>query len=152
MKQTHAMGHNATPVGVCRAELTIGLGVQTSATLRVRWPSGYQQKVGPLASGEVHVVEEPALVTIVPASRRVSAGANGKVLVTVAPVDADGAPLDPSTVTLELAYGEGIVGAPEISQGAAVFEVLAPASSGSAVLEVSVDGEPYNVRPRLWWD
>jgi len=136
--------------------IDVALGAaQAADTVRITWPSGYVQEVRDLAAGRSHVVDEPALVTLDPPSRHVRADGMSTVRITVRPADATGASLAGARVELRASAGSPFewTGPEEVRPDGAVVRTLrAPSSAGSAVVEVLVDGTPYRIRPRVWFD
>jgi hypothetical protein len=77
------------------------------------------------------------------------------VRVTVRPADAAGAPLAGARVELRASAGspfEWTGPAETLADGSVARTLRAPSSAGSAVIEVLVNGAPYRVRPRVWFD
>ena len=145
--------------GVLGAEppwLDLGLGPATQVEeLRVRWPSGYEQVLGPLPGDTPQVVTEPPLVSLRPSSRHARADGASMVTVTVRPADAHGMPRTGATVAMDLlvAAGADWTGAAVTAADGTVTRTLrAPRAAGSSVVTVTVDGVALRVRPRVWWD
>ena len=63
-------------------------------------------------------------------------------------------PQEPAvSVTAVITHGDGICGAAvQRTDGAWEITVSPPPSTGSARIEVRIDGQPLAIRPRLWWD
>jgi hypothetical protein len=118
----------------------------------VRWPSGLVSRWVGVPAGAPRTLEEPAALTITPASRRVAADGTSLVTVAVRPVDEAGAPRSASVAIEALTPGAAWVGPVGVDAAGVATRVLrAPASEGSAVLRVTVDGVAWRVRPRVWF-
>ncbi len=132
------------------------LGPATQADeVRVLWPSGYEQVVGPLPGDTAQTVTEPPLVTLSSPGRHAWANGVQTVTVTVRPVDPRGAPRAGAVVTTELtvAGGAAWTGPAQVAADGSVTRTLrAPTTAGSSVVEVHIDGVALRVRPRIWWD
>ena len=156
MRRTRWIGERFNPRVADDGVIDVALGAaQAADTVRITWPSGYVQEVRDLAAGRSHVVDEPALVTLDPPSRHVRADGMSTVRITVRPADATGASLAGARVELRASAGSPFewTGPEEVRPDGAVVRTLrAPSSAGSAVVEVLVDGTPYRIRPRVWFD
>jgi len=156
MRRTHWIGQRFNPRLADDGVLDVALGAASAAdTVRITWPSGYVQEVRGLAAGRSHVVQEPALVTLDPPSRHVRADGMSTVRFTVRPADVTGAPLAGARVELRASAGSPFewTGPEEtLADGSVARTLRAPSSAGSAVVEVLVNGAPYRVRPRVWFD
>ena len=147
--QTHVVGGSSSPNVAAAPVVFVGLGAATGpVTTTVRWPSGVVQELVDLAPGQLHLVTEPEVLTLSPAGRHLPADGVSVATLTVRPV----AP-GPSAVEVAITHGSGeVTSVTEGADGAWTAEILAPSSSGSARLEVLLDGVALTVRPRLWWD
>jgi len=82
----HLMGHIGSPNSVSDMLVFPATGAaEVAGTTTIEWPSGHVQKVEGLQAGSVHVVEEPELVVIEPANRRVPADGISTVTLVVTP-------------------------------------------------------------------
>jgi len=119
----------------------------------VRWPSGLVRRWTNLPVGASATLEEPAALTIDPPSRRVPADGTSTVTVTVRPVNEAGAPRRAASVTIgSLSSTAAWVGPTQVdADGVATRVLRAPATPGSDVIVVTVDGTPWRVRPRVWF-
>lgn len=155
LRRVHPVGSRFNPRLADDGVIDVALGAAAAADLvRVTWPSGHVQEVRGLAAGRAHVVEEPPLVAFDPPSRHARAGA-GTVRVTVRPADASGAPIAGARVEVRAAAGAPLEWAEAPSprpDGSVVGTLRAPPRPGSTVLELSVNGAPWRVRPRVWFD
>ena len=155
LHRTYWVGTRFSPQVADSGLLDVALGAAHAAdTIRVTWPSGYVQEVHGLAAGQRRVVEEPALVTLDPPSRHVRAGAPDGVRITVRAVDPAGSPRSGAGISVRaLDPALAWEGPASVQPDGSVVRVLrAPAHAGSTAIEVSVDGVPYRVRPRVWFD
>jgi hypothetical protein len=142
------VGGIASPVAFSRPMVFGGLGPATRAAVaRITWPSGYVQEVRDLEGGRCHVVREPPLLAVAPPSRHARAG--GELRLTVTPRAPDGSPVK-GNVEARVTHGTAQARVDALPEGAVV--VVTRATPGAAVVEVSIDGKPLLVRPRLWWD
>jgi hypothetical protein len=130
----------------------LGLGDDTAARdLEVRWPSGFVQRLRDVPGGRLVTVQEPELVTVQPATRRLPADGRSAFTVRVTPRDPDGAPRDAPVEVL----ARGGTPRPVSCRRDGVVTtcaLTAPSAPGSATLEVRVGGVAYRVRPRIWFD
>ncbi len=156
MRRTRWIGERFNPRVADDGVIDVALGEARSAdTVRITWPSGHVQEVRGLAAGRSHVVEEPALVTLDPPSRHLRADGASTMRITVRPADVTGAPLAGARVELRASAGSPFewTGPEEPRPDGSVVRTLrAPSSAGSAVIEVLVNGTPYRIRPRVWFD
>ncbi len=131
-----------------------GLGVATAASrVRVTWPSGTVQEVGPLPAGALHTVTEPPVVALDPPGRHAPADGRATVTLTVTPRNPDGSLRPGAMVTVAVLHGTGqVAGVDPLPTGGFAARITAPSVPGSAVLEVRIDGTPVGIRPRVWWD
>ncbi len=152
--QRHFVGAVASPHAVSEPLVFVGLGPHDrAARVEITWPSGHVQTVTALDAGRVHTVTEPAFLTVDPPSRHAPADARSTVTVTVRPLGPDGTPAPDTPVTLAITHGTGTLEAPMRRDGDRWIATLrAPATPGSARLEVRLDGRPLTVWPRVWWD
>ena len=119
----------------------------------VRWPSGLVRRWTDLPVGAPRTLEEPAALAITPPSRRVAADGTSLVTIAVRPVDEAGAPRVATSVAIESPSPVAAwVGPTRVdAAGLATRALRAPASPGSAVIQVTVDGVAWRVRPRVWF-
>ena len=88
-----------------------------------------------------------------PASRQAPADGASTVRVVITPRRADGSVDAGAAVSVAKVAGVGeLVGAPMWTGSAWEAEVRAPTVAGELVLEITVDGAAWPLRPRLWWD
>jgi len=152
--QLGVMGNAISPRVVSQPLVFFGTGAaDTVGTLRVTWPSGHVQTLQDLPAEGVHVIEEPPLITLDPPSRHLPAGSAAEMRIQVRPHDTFGAPLD-AVVTIEAPWGEATFAGPIEESGEHVWErrLVAPEEAGSSVIEVTINGVPLGIRPRIWWD
>ena len=151
--RTQLMG-GAVGVPVPPRTLLFGLGDNTEATVRVRWPTGQVQVIDPVAAGQVHTLVEPPVIELSEADRHAPADGQTRVVVTVSPRDERGAiALGAGPVTLALSGTVVPMEAPtRLADGRWVATLRAPAEPGSTRVTVSVGGVELLVSPRLWWD
>ncbi|MDP6945320.1 MAG: hypothetical protein QF464_14325, partial [Myxococcota bacterium] len=124
-----------------------GIGEASRADVTVTWPSGLVQTALGLDQGRLHVLTEPAVLSVEPSGRHVTIGEGAVATLTVRPHR-------PTTsVTAHITHGDGIPGtATEVQSGVWHVQITPPPTSGSARIEVRLDGEPVGIRPRIWWD
>ena len=149
--QPQLMGHIGSPLALSEPLVFAGLGSSESAEkVTVTWPSGVVQIVENLPHGQIHLIEEPELLSILPANRQTTP--DKKFLVTVTPRDTNGA-LNPDVeVKAKVVFGEGrVISIVPIDEGYEVAVVSSDAP-GMGVLEITLDGEPVGIRPRLYWE
>ncbi len=121
-------------------------------TVRLRWPSGLVQELHDVPTGGVVTVREPRTVAVTPSSRHVPADGASSALVSVVPRDLAGNARE-AVVAMEVSAGTGAFAGPVTREGETyVRRLTAPASAGSAVVTVSLDGVALGVRPRVFWD
>ncbi len=153
-------------------QVCVGLGEHTHATVRWTWPSGYIQTVENVPAGGAHLIEEPAIFSVlspagdvVPASvsRRNPNGASVRLLLCAysdAPVQFGDAPQrltsTPIVEVTKVSFGAGshsfyaTSGPPP--QGCVEYGAFAYSSRPtSTVYSVVINGTPLRVHPRLWW-
>jgi len=148
-RQRYLAGSVGSPAAFFEPLVFVGIGAQTSAArVEVRWPSGTLQSLTDVAAGSVHDIIEPPVVTLEPATRRVTADGHSFATVRVIPRNVSTSAAPRISVSLQ---GGGTVGDPIHDDDGSLFRVTAPSSPGSAVLTVSIDGVPVGVRPRIWW-
>lgn len=156
VSHVHLYGGHGALQAIDAPTLDLALGASTEGDeLQVRWPSGYEQTVRGLAPGRRHLVEEPELFTLDPPSRHRPAGGVGGFMITVRPVDAEGAPARGAVVQVEAPFNaearwRGPVEA--TADGGFRRELLSRSTPGSVALRISIDGAPLRVRPRVWFD
>ena len=150
--QTFLMGQHAAPLVAHTPWVFATTGpAATADRVRVIWPSGTVQDVTGLAAGTAHVIVEPAIFDITPASRRAPADGMSRITLAVTPRDAAGQPRS-ATVAVRVAGGTTIaLPEPTLQGDAHVYAFQAPATAGSTVIEVDIDGVPSGIRPRLFW-
>ena len=147
------IGGIAAPMTSSEPMVFAGLGATTEASVvEVRWPSGLVQEVSGLTAGQVHTIVEPQTIAISPPGRHVAADGSSQVLVTVTPRTATGE-LRSAQVDISITVGAATFVAPAVeNQGVWTRSLVAPDAPGSSVIEVTVDGSPISIRPRIWWD
>jgi hypothetical protein len=118
----------------------------------ITWPTGAVQTERGLSAGRLHEIDERPLFTISPKSRHLVAGSAAPATVSVTPTDAEGKPRADAVVTFARKVGDGTLGVPLRHGDATEVTILPAADPGSMVLEISIDGVPVLVRPRLFWD
>ena len=146
-------GTTASQAALSEPLVFVGLGPHLSATwVEVEWPSGLVQRLDDVEAGRLHTVVEPEVIAIEPAGRHLSAGGPDAAMITVTPRGSDGSGID-AEVTVANVFGRPVDVSLESHDGDTwVFAARAPDEPGSTVFEVTIDGEPVRVRPRLWWD
>ena len=149
--QPQYMGHIGSPLTVSEPYVFAGLGPATKADkVIVEWPSGYTQVVENLEAGQVHWIEEPPIMEVVPEDRTVSVGQD--VTITVTPRTETGELNLDAKVKGKVFAGDGsIVNTVLLEDGYAV-RIAGPDVPGSVVVEISIDDEPLGVRPRFFWE
>jgi hypothetical protein len=152
--QTFYMGSVGSPVAQSQARVFVGLGSATKAhRVEVLWPSGVLQRVQELDSGTFHVIKEPEVLALSPSSRHVAADGVALAEIRVKPEllspDADAS----ADVQIEQIYGDAEFAGPAVFDGTAwVRSLTSTIPGGSSVIQVTIDGAPLHVRPRIWWD
>ena len=145
--QRYLVGGMSSPKIFSTPTLYPGLGAAERAEVSVHWPSGINQVVSDLAADSHHHLVEPEVLTISPVSRRLPAGGEAVATLTVSPQS------PATTVSLIITHGDGIPGeAIQGEDGVWTLSVAPPPSSGSARLEIRIDGEAMAIHPRLFWD
>ena len=120
--------------------------------VRIHWASGTEQVVSGLSAGASHRIEEPPLVSADPPTRRVVADGVATVALQITPRGLDGA-LDPAVaVTCAVVFGSASVVQTLTDSEGTRCVVQAPDSPGAAVVELTLDGHPSPLRPRLFFD
>ena len=144
--QRYAVGASGSPKAISQPIIYAGIGTAAGANVTVHWPSGVVQRVEGLIAGATHQIVEPELLTVSPATRRVSAGGQEVITLRVRPES-------PATsVSAIITHGDGIPGAAvDQGDGSWSLTIQPPPGEGSARVEVRVDGEPIPIRPRLFW-
>ena len=146
------MGHIGSPNAISDMLVFPATGaLDASPVTTITWPSGFVQQVEGLEAGKTHVIEEPPLVVIEPASRRVPADGASTETFTVTPHHADGSPKMDSFAKVQAKFGEAESIMSTNNNGAWVFTFKAPTSPGETVFEISVDDVSYQVYPRIMW-
>lgn len=122
--------------------LVVAIGDRAEADLQIRWPSGVSQRVTGLSAGRYHAVAEPLVLAL--SSR--SAPADGR-----STVDVYAAPglVGASSATLALQGAGALTSLGLQADGRYRWSVQSPATPGSAVLTLTLDGVALHVRPRL---
>lgn len=148
--QEFVVGAMGSPGVVVDPVVFVGLGDAERATrVRVTWPSGVVQERTELPAGTQHVWEEPSLFKLSPASRHVAPGAS--ITVRVTPRAVDGSLQANASVSLRT-LGGAVVPLRVTRDGGHEAVIPHPGRAGSSVLEITVNGSPSGVRPRVWWD
>lgn len=152
--QSYPVGGSASPYVFSEPLVFVGLGgSRAAARVRLTWPSGTVQELRELRAGTVHLIEEPSLIEVAPASRHLPADGRSEAVLRITPRAPDGSVRTDARVEAEVLYGTGRVAAPVAREGGAwVVRVVAPPAQGSGVVVVRVDGVASGVRPRIWWD
>ena len=149
-EQPQLMGHIGSPLVMSELLVFAGLGPADKAEkVTVEWPSGYVQEVYGLEAGMQHTIEEPPLIEIDPKTRRLTLGEEATLLVT--PRKPDGTYDPDAEVSASAFAGKGTVGAAVSQTEGWVVTVTSPDQPGSTVVEISINGVPMGVRPRLVW-
>jgi hypothetical protein len=145
-------GQVASPSVFSEPIVFVGLGASARADeVRVRWPSGTLQVLAGLDAGRTHVVVEPPLFLIEPADRRVPADGTSRATLSITPRNPDGSVRTEADVRVRVAYGAQVPLDLSRVEGRWVATLTAPTAPGSTVLELTIDGAPSAVRPRIWW-
>ena len=143
----YVVGASGGPKTLNETVVYAGLGQAPGADVTVHWPSGAVQVVSGLVAGQAHVITEPEVITVTPASRHVTAGGSDEVTLTIRP-DAEA-----TSVEVVITHGDGVpTQALEETPGVWIASVTSPPAPGSARLEVRVDGAALPISPRVWWD
>ncbi len=142
----------ASPFVASEPLVFVGLGASPrAASVRVTWPSGTVQEVNDVAGGALHMITEPALVVVDPASRR-AAGRNAMVL-RVTPRRPNGTVRAEARVSVDVASGGARVEGPPTWDGSAfVVRLAAPPTPGASVIDLRVDDQVMGIHPRVWWE
>lgn len=154
-RRAQVVGGEASPDALPRGVVFFGLGDHTVADLvRVRWPSGVVQELRGLAADQAWDLTEPPSVVVSEADRHLPADGTSTVTVDVWPRDPTGAVTSAGTVTLSLGGTPVVVREPPALQRDGSWRAVlqAPLAAGSTRVEAQVDGVPYAVAPRVWWD
>lgn len=149
----YVAGGIGSPFAISEPLVFVGLGRAESASrVRITWPSGTVQELTDVPAGAVHRVSEPRVLSLVPATRHAAADGSSEIVVTVTPRDLQGG-LRPGAIVTATLVGAGTLQGPTANgDGSFDIRLVAPASPGSAALDVTIDGVPLGVRPRVWWD
>lgn len=132
--------------------LTLEKGTE-SASLEIQWPTGRTQRVEGLAPGSLHTLTEPEWIRLSEPSRHLDADGTSSLLVQVIPRTLDGAYDPEATVDIRVHRGwENWEGNTRATPEGSERRLVAPLASDTTVLEVSVNGLPLAIRPRIWWD
>lgn len=153
-EQHYEAGAFSSPWAWSEPLVFVGLGrAPVADTVQIRWPSGYVQELHGLEAGRLHAIDEPSLVTLTPSSRHVAADGRSELVVLVTPRRPDGTPDDGARVEIAQHGGMETV-AVAVTRTASGWEgrITAPAMPGTATLEITIEGTPLAVRPRVWWD
>ncbi|MDH5493727.1 MAG: VCBS repeat-containing protein, partial [Myxococcales bacterium] len=144
------MGPVLTPTA--RVDLPTGLAPALDE-IRVSWPSGLVQLAGPFPAGVPVTIHEPEILILDPPSRHLPADGLSIATIGIRPVDPRGEPRE------GLVAIEAISGSPDWlgpvrrdPDGIHRRSFRASSSPGSVVLELSIDGIPLRIRPRIWLD
>ncbi|MGH7298621.1 MAG: invasin domain 3-containing protein, partial [Polyangiaceae bacterium] len=130
------------------AEARFGLGAAQSATIDVRWPSGFASHVSAAPADQIVTLVEPHMVAVTP--RVAPADGTTTVKVTITPAKADGTPLGPgASVTVDATAGTWQAPVVDVGDGSYTRTLVAPASPALAVVRVGVNGSPITVYPRV---
>jgi hypothetical protein len=145
-------GSWAGPVILNEPLVFAGLGPHDAADARVVWPSGTVQQLNSLAAGRLHDVTEPVVLEVLPRTRHARLGSDDTLTIRVTPRASDGS-VRAAVVTARVVAGEATL-APFVpaADGTVTLHFTPPPGPGSSVVEVSLDGAPVKVRPRLFWD
>ena len=148
-----AMGHLVGPGPASEPLVFLASGADGDLdAAEIVWPSGLVQRVGPLAGGQVHEVVEPVTWAVAPASRQAPADGASTVRLVITPRRADGSVDAGAAVSVAKVAGVGeLVGPPVWTGSAWEVEALAPTVAGELVLEITVNGAAWPLRPRVWW-
>jgi hypothetical protein len=104
-------------------------------------------------AGALHTVVEPPSITIEPAARHLRAGSDDVAIIHVTPRDPAGAVRTDATVDVAIRTGDATLRSPAAWNGSEwSAQIVAPGLPGSSVIEVTVDGTPLGIRPRIWFD
>lgn len=151
--QHHLVGGSAPPFVIVNPSVFVGLGdAPAAAEVTIRWPSGTVQVLHGLEAGRTHLVIEPPSIVIDPPLRRLRADGVSVARIHITPRDAVGDPAPGAHVAVRIITGGGTLRSPTAVGNEFVVEVMSPRTPGSSVLEVTIDGRPLSVRPRLWWE
>jgi hypothetical protein len=136
--------------------LFVGIGAATEAALvRVTWPSGTVQELTGVATGTTHTIVEPPSIAIDPPSRHVAVSAHSPFTLHITPRNPDGSINQKARIGISIVAGPGqgtSLAAPAWDGAAFTTTLQAPGTTGSSVIEVTVDGQPIRIRPRVFWD
>jgi hypothetical protein len=100
----------------------------------------------------VHEVVEPVTWAVEPASRQAPADGVSTVRLVITPRRADGSVDEGAAVSVAKVAGVGeLLGAPVWTGSAWEVVARAPTVAGELVLEITVDGAVWPLRPRVWW-
>lgn len=152
-EQLHVASSLASPYVYSEPLVFVGLGGSgPAARVSIRWPSGVVQVLRDVAPNAIHEVVEPSLFTLDPPSRHVAADGVATVTIRITPRGEDGALRSATAVTVSL-RGPGTLAQPA-QRTATGWEarVVAPATPGSTRVDLTIDGVPVGVHPRIWWD
>lgn len=152
--QLHLVGGFYPVATVVEPLVFVGLGAAAAATsVRITWPAGTVQELRDVRAGALHTIEEPPTITIEPAARHIAAGSNDVATVRVTPRDLAGAVRADAEVEVAITTGEAKLSAPAAWNGSEwQAQVMPPGVAGSSVIEVTIDGKPLGIRPRIWFD
>jgi hypothetical protein len=130
------------------AEARFGLGSQTSVSVDVLWPSGFETKVASASANQILSVDEPPLVAVTP--RSVAADGASTASVVVRPAKPDGTPLGPgATVTIAATAGTWQGPVVDVGDGSYTRTLVAPTAPALSVITVGVAGIPMALLPRV---
>lgn len=141
-----------SPQAVSEPLVFVGTGsALAAARVTITWPSGVVQELLDVPTGGVVTVVEPRLFALEPAGRHLPADGQSVAAVRVTPHALDGSVRAAAEVRAEL-HGPGQLVGPIRDGDGWLVQLVAPATPGSTVIAVTVDGVPVGVRPRIWWD
>lgn len=130
------------------AEARFGLGAQTSVSVDVLWPSGFETKMASVSANQILTIDEPPLVTVMP--RAVPADGASTASVVVRPVKPDGTPLGSgATVTIAATAGTWQGPVVDVGDGSYTRTLVAPTAPALSVITVGVAGTPMALLPRV---
>jgi len=130
------------------SEARFGLGSATTATIDVKWPSGFASHITSAAANRIVKVTEPQQLTVTP--RVVPADGMSTAAVVVKPAKADGSLLGPGAiVTIASTAGTWQGPVTDVGDGSYTRTLTAPSAAALAVIRVTVNAAPLTVYPRV---
>ena len=148
--QTHVVGATASPTVWSEPVLHVGLGADPVLDrVTVSWPAGWTQVFEDLAAETLHVLIEPPVVEV--DTRRLPADGASLAQISITPRDEAGEPRA-AVVAVTITHGLGTLGSVVPGGDGQVVTLQAPAVAGSTRLEITVDGVPLAVHPRVFWE